>query len=195
MFDKVKLKHWNETAESGNPAAVMDVLGELKGLAIGDIGSGGGYYALKFAGAVGAGGKVYAIDVEPSNLKYVAELVKENGYANVETVMIEGADIPLKEKSIDLFFSRNSYHHIGSPVEYFANVRRFLKPGGRLVIIDHLSTSKKAIVKDHGHFTPAETIRENMEQAGFRHTESFDMLEDESFNVFIKDEFGNRRKP
>ncbi|NPV01540.1 MAG: class I SAM-dependent methyltransferase [Brevinematales bacterium] len=187
MFDRIKLNHWNDSAENGNPAAIMDVLGDLKGLSIGDIGSGGGYLAMKFAGAAGTEGKVYAMDVEPSNLKYVAGQAKKNGYTNIETVLIEGADIPLKEESIDLFFSRNSYHHIGSPVGYFANMRRFLKPGGRLVIIDHLGTSKKAIVQVHGHFTSSETIRENMEQAGFRYIKSYDMLEDQSFNVFIKD--------
>ncbi|MEO8302460.1 MAG: methyltransferase domain-containing protein, partial [Rhizomicrobium sp.] len=57
------------------------------GDAIADIGAGTGLYTRLFAEAVGPGGKVYATDIAPRFLAYIAQNAARDGLKNVQTVL------------------------------------------------------------------------------------------------------------
>lgn len=114
---------------------VIDALGLAPGQVVVDLGSGSGLFTRPIAQKVGPGGRVYAVDVEPGLLKVVDRTATEAGLANVRTVLAAGDDPKIPEPA-DLIFVCDTLHHIPNQGPYLKTLVRFLKPGGRLVLID-----------------------------------------------------------
>ena len=55
---------------------------------------------------------------------------------NVVTVLSDSDDPLLPDRSIDRFFFSESWHHIENQTKYLALMKRMLKPGGQVVMID-----------------------------------------------------------
>jgi ubiquinone/menaquinone biosynthesis C-methylase UbiE len=159
---------------------VVESLGLAPGARVGDLGAGGGYFTFPIAEAVGPDGKVYAIDVDEGMLEYVREKAVQDGIANVETVLAAGGDPQLPEP-VDLLFTCNTYHHLEDRSAYFEAVRRYLRPGGRVAIIDY---SGEGGFFERRHSTPAETIQSEMEAAGYQLEKNVGFLERQSFLIF-----------
>ncbi|MEW6300618.1 MAG: methyltransferase domain-containing protein [Thermodesulfobacteriota bacterium] len=166
------------------PEAVIQALSLKPGDRVADLGAGGGYFTFRLADAVGPTGKVYAVDVDKGNLDYIARRAKERGYANVETVLAQYHDPLLPEGGVDLIFTCNTYHHLEGRIEYFAAAARYLRPGGRVAVID--LNGKSWFHRLFGHWTPGETSRTEMEAAGYALTGEFDFLTRQTFQVFTK---------
>jgi len=69
------------------PNEIINALTLQYGQKIADIGAGGSYFALRFAEAVGKGGRVFAADINPKFLEYIRHCAEENGFENIETVL------------------------------------------------------------------------------------------------------------
>jgi len=101
---------------------------------IADLGAGTGYFAVRFAAAAPEG-KVYAVDIEPNMVAWLAKRAEKDGLANLEAV--EGAaDRPNLPSPVDVVFMCNVFHHIADPKAYFEAVAGSLAPDGRVVIVD-----------------------------------------------------------
>lgn len=124
-----------ERAEWQKPDSVIAFLGDLEGKTVMDIGSGTGYFSFRMAEA---GANVICADVDERFLNYIAERRAEKGLteAQVETRKVPYDSSKLQEGEADLVIIVNTYHHIENREDYFAEVKRGLKPGGRLVVID-----------------------------------------------------------
>lgn len=96
-----------------------------------DIGCGCGETSALLAESVGPSGKVLAIDVSAPILAVAAD--KLSAYPSAETVLADAATYAFKPASADLLFSRFGVMFFGDPTAAFANLRRALKPGGRMV--------------------------------------------------------------
>lgn len=101
---------------------------------IADIGSATGYFDVHFARAVPQG-IAYGIDIEPDMVEYLNSRAKSEGLANLVSILGEPNDPKIPEP-VDLIFLCDTYHHIGNRVQYFHNLQKYLKPGGRIVNID-----------------------------------------------------------
>nr|MDO8046318.1 methyltransferase domain-containing protein [Candidatus Baldrarchaeota archaeon] len=130
-------KMFNKKASDpkNKPDQIIEAIVLRPGQSIADIGLGGGYFSLRFAKIVGEERRVYAVDTKPEFLEYVKNSAKEKGLNNIPT-LVSGDKLNLSEKSLDLIFMRN-VTHIPNRVEYFKNLKRFLKPGGRIAIIEY----------------------------------------------------------
>lgn len=117
------------------PAEVIAALGVKAGDTVADIGAGSGYFALRLAEAVGAGGRVYAVDVSPDMVRHLNARVRDAKLANVSTILAPPDD-PLLPVAVDLVLIVNVWHHIDDQASYLAQLKRALEPGGRLVMID-----------------------------------------------------------
>ncbi len=91
---------------------------------------------MRFASAAGPKGRVYAIDIAAKNLAFVERLARRAGLANLEPVWSRDSVVPLPRGSIDLFFSRESFHHLPSPARYFARLKPLLARDGRVAVVD-----------------------------------------------------------
>jgi len=166
------------------PDEVIAALALRPGDRVADIGSGSGYFSFRLARAVGASGRVYAVDVDRAMNEDLAERAREAGLANIEVVDARADDPMLPETGVDLLFVSDAYHHIGDRVRYFSNAAKTLRPGGRLAVVDF--DGRGWFERTIGHTTPPEVIKKEMEQAGYRLEREFDFLERQSFLVFSR---------
>jgi arsenite methyltransferase len=164
------------------PQKVIAALKLQPGAVVSDLGAGGGYFTFRLAEAVGPGGKVYAVDVDPDMVELVAKVAKDKGQSNIETILAKPENPLLPEAGVDLIFTSNTYHHIGDRVAYFSNLRRFLRPGGRVAIVEFDRRGwLEGLLR---HYTPSEFIQREMDQAGYRLQENLDFLDRQSFLIF-----------
>jgi arsenite methyltransferase len=164
------------------PQKVIAALKLQPGAVVADLGAGGGYFTFRLAEAVGPGGKVYAVDVDPDMVELVAKGAKDKGQTNIETILAKPDNPLLPEAGVDLIFTSNTYHHIDNRVAYLANLRRFLRPGGRVAIVEFDRRGwLEGLLR---HYTPSEFIQREMEQAGYSLQENFDFLDRQSFLIF-----------
>lgn len=90
----------------------------------------------------------------------------------------------LPEAGLDLVFARNVFHHLPAPADYFRNVKKYLKPGGKVALIEHKPKRGFTFVALFKHHTPGATLVQEMEKAGYSLAGSFDFLPDQTFTVF-----------
>ena len=178
-----RIKAWmyapGDRDEWQQPERVIEALAVAPGDVVADLGAGGGYFTFRLADATGPGGRVYAVDVDDDMVDLIAEEARERGVAQVHTVLAEPGDPGLPEP-VQLVFTCNTYHHLEDRVAYFARLRSRLAPGGRVAVIDFREEAFR-------HHTPAETIRSELVEAGYRLLAEHDFLERQHFLVFAPD--------
>lgn len=166
------------------PHEVVHALGVKPGEVIADIGAGSGYFTFHLARHVGERGKIYAVDVNPDMVRHINRRIRELKTANVVSVLADPDDPLLFERSIDRFFICDVWHHVENRVKYLSRMKKMLKPGGEIVMIDF---HKKELP-----FGPPlqmkmarEDLIEQMETNGFRLVKEHTFLPYQYFLVFV----------
>ncbi len=167
-----------------NGTKIIEKLNIHEGSIIADIGSGGGYFVYEFSQIVGEKGIVYAVDTNEKMLQYVSSNIKKMNLNNIKTVFAEKEHDLFPKNSCDLIFMCNVFHHIENPVDYFINLKNYLKKDGRIAIIDYDKRNKFSYIALTGHTTEEKTILDTMKSAGFIHLDNIKILEKQSFNIF-----------
>jgi len=188
MFD-MRTKMFNRRASrpQSKPDAVVKSLDLRPGQIIADIGSGGGFFSFRFAQEVGNGGKVYAVDVNSAMLNYVRKESVTMGLSNLSTVPAKDFFSTVSPGSLNVVFLRNVYHHLEDPVTYFAQVRRYLEPDGKVAIIDYKGdTPGLSFFKLFKHSVTPNQVTEDMTEAGYALDHSLDFLPEQYFLVFTQ---------
>lgn len=99
-----------------------------------DVGCGCGATSLELARRVGAGGSVTGLDISAPMLQRARERAHEAGLAQVTFENADAQTHPFAP-AFDLIFSRFGVMFFAQPAEAFANLRRALRPGGRLSFV------------------------------------------------------------
>jgi arsenite methyltransferase len=187
MLTEFRFKTLNREASSpkNKPQKIIEHLNLHDEMVVGDIGSGGGYFTHEFSRNVGMDGHIYAIDTDEKALDFIKNHLLTEDIQNVERLLVNPDGINLPEKSVDLFFLRNVFHHIPNQAEYFKGLEKFLKDDGKIVIIDY-NKRKLSFTGLFGHYTPEIVLLDIMKQAGFSLQEKYDFLPDQLFMVFQK---------
>jgi arsenite methyltransferase len=170
---------------------VIESLQIRPGDRIADLGSGSGYFVFSLAKALGPAGKVYAVDVDPAMNDLVAERAKKDKTANIEVILATPDDPRLPSAGVDLIFSSNTYHHIDNRISYLANLRKYLRPNGRIAIVEF--DRRGWLQGMWQHYTPSEFIKREMEQAGYTLLQEFDFLDRQSFLIFAPNRTAEKR--
>jgi predicted methyltransferase len=66
------------------PHEVMRAPDLKQGEAIADIGSGSGYFTLRFSAHVGDKGRVYGVDIDPDTIRHLNRRIRDAGLSNVQ---------------------------------------------------------------------------------------------------------------
>jgi 2-polyprenyl-3-methyl-5-hydroxy-6-metoxy-1,4-benzoquinol methylase len=115
---------------------VLNNLALKPGQVVADIGAGTGIFTIPFARSVRPGGKVYAVEVDAKLIEHISASANEQGLVNIEGV--EGDfDDPSLPAEVDLAFIHDVLHHIEHRDVYLKNLAQYLKPAGRVAIIDY----------------------------------------------------------
>lgn len=67
-------------------------------------------------------------------------LVARDKHPGVELVAADGMRLPLRSGSVDLATTAQALHHIFQPVEVLKELRRVVRPGGRVLVVDSVTT-------------------------------------------------------
>ncbi len=118
------------------PHEVVTALGLKDGERIADIGSGPGYFTLRFAHHVGDKGVVYAVDISPDMILHLNQAVRDAGLDNVRSILALPDDPLLPARSVDRIFICDTWHHIANHAHYLDVLKKTLRPGGQIVIVD-----------------------------------------------------------
>ncbi len=100
-----------------------------------DVGCGIGETTLEIARRVGPTGSVMGIDVSAPMLEHATARAKNEGLHHAAFDNVDAQTAALPEASFDLLFSRFGVMFFAQPTEAFANLRRALRPGARLVFL------------------------------------------------------------
>jgi len=174
VFDDPKRDAWQK------PHEVIEALAPKPDAVIADIGSGTGYFAVRFANMVPKG-RVYGVDIEPDMVKYLAERAKREKRDNLIAVAGAPGDPRLPEKA-DLILMVDVFHHIEDRARYFRKLRASLKPGGRVAIIDFRIDSPEGPPKA-ARVAPDRVIAE-LKGAGYTLAREHRFLPNQYFLVF-----------
>jgi len=118
------------------------------GSQVADIGCHEGYMTVKLAGAVGAGGKVYAVDIEQTKLDRLAGNLKKREILNVTPVRGRENDPLLPAGVLDAVIILDTYHEMDAHDQILERVKESLKPNGRLVLCEAIAESRKKATRE-----------------------------------------------
>lgn len=161
------------------PARVIEALALKPGMKIADIGAGTGYFSLRLAKTPGV--SVFAVDIEPKMVDYLKTRAAAEHASNITAVQA-GAASPNLPEAVDVVLVVDTYHHLPNRPAYFRELRKSLKPGGRVAIVDFRKDAP-AGPPAHFRFTP-EQVRHEMTQAGYQLESSHDFLPRQYFLIF-----------
>lgn len=174
VFDDPKRDAWQK------PHEVIQALDLKPDAVVADIGAGTGYFSVRLANMLPQG-KVYAVDIEPDMVKYLAERAKREKRDNMIAVAAAPDDPRLPGKA-DLALMVDVYHHVDDRERYFRNLRGALKPGGRVAIIDFRMNAREG--PPRAARVPPKRVIAEMKSAGYALAGEQDFLPNQYFLIF-----------
>jgi SAM-dependent methyltransferase len=115
----------------GVPEAELNVLGDVAGKDILELGCGTAYFSAWLAVR---GARPVGVDVTPAQLETARRMQRETGimFALIEA---DAADVPLPDASFDLVHSEYGASIWVDPYKWIPEAARLLRPGGELVFL------------------------------------------------------------
>jgi cyclopropane fatty-acyl-phospholipid synthase-like methyltransferase len=176
-------EYWRKQFEGADrdayqqPAKVIAAMKIAPGMTVADLGTGTGYFLGHLSPAVGPEGRVLALDIEPTLVRYVMERAKKEGWKNVEPHLVLPDDPLLMTACCDRILVVNVWHHIGGRGDYSQKLRRALGPGGEVWVIDFKLDSERGPAREHK--VEPDAVRKELEAAGLSTRFDDQLLEDQ----------------
>ena len=172
---RMSAEDWRTLFESDNReiykerALIIEIAAPKPGMAVLDVGAGTGLFSMMLSDAVRASGRVYAEEVLPKFSRFIAERAQHEHRDNVVSVMGTATGVGVPPESADLAFACDVYHHFDHPAEMLASIRRALRPGGELFLVDfsRLPGQSPEWILEHVRTGEAGVTGE-IERAGFK---------------------------
>ena len=184
-------EEWIKTLESPTRIASLkidDTISRLKlkptDIVV-DIGAGAGAFEGALSKAAVPQGKVYAVDIDQGLLDNIEKRKNEFQITNVVTILGKFTDPNLPTRDVDLAFINDVLHHIEDRAGYLKNLARYLKPSGRIAVIEfipdkggHRNQPELQITKEQG--------TQWMAAAGLKPLEDISLFDDKWFVIYGK---------
>ena len=168
-----------------DPASNLAKLGLNDGMKVVDLGAGSGFYSFEAAKKVGSTGRVYAVDVQKNLLERLRSVGAAQNLKNIEIIWGNIEKIggtKLREGIADRVIASNVLFQITTPDDFVLEIKRILKPGGKVLIVDWSEVSNLS----PKNLVSSTTARTLFEKSGFRFEQSFNAGEHHYGLVFIR---------
>jgi ubiquinone/menaquinone biosynthesis C-methylase UbiE len=161
---------WEERDTWMNLADMFEHADVEAGSHVADIGCHEGYLSIHLAKRVGVDGRVYSVDVRQDRLDILRVNLKSRQLGNVDVILGAYDDPKLPENTLDVVFIMDTYHEMEDYMTILEHVKKALKPGGRIIIIEKLKRkvrdrSRKSMTDAHS-MSP-KYVRKELFRAGF----------------------------
>lgn len=165
------------------PAEVVDALQLQAGACVADLGAGTGYFLSYLSKAVGNRGCVLALEPEPNLVVHIREQAEKNGWKNVTPILVSFDDPRLPDASVDFVLIVDTFHHLDNRRAYLRRLRRALKRGGRVAVVDWF---KRPLPEGPppAHKLARDQVVHEMDAAGYELQEELKILPYQYFLVF-----------
>jgi ubiquinone/menaquinone biosynthesis C-methylase UbiE len=127
-----------------------------------EIGPGTGYYTLDMAEWVGPDGRIEIFDLQQEFLDHTMRRAAERELENIVPTQGDATSLPYEDASMDAVVLNAVLGEIPEPVAALREIRRVLKPGGRLLVGELFGDP---------HFTTKAALRRLGAEAGLDYDE------------------------
>lgn len=110
------------------------MLGPRPGERVLEIGPGTGLQALHVAGQLGPSGQLDIVDVQATMLEHVMRRAEAKGIGGIVPVHTDARQLPFEDASFDAAYLVTALGEIPDPLAALRELRRVLRPTGRLVV-------------------------------------------------------------
>ena len=164
---------------------IVEKLGLKPGDVVADIGAGPGVFSWPLARAVGTG-IVYAVEVDQRFIDHLKQRAASQQITNVRPVLGKFED-PLLPEKVDLAFFHDVLHHVDKRPEYLLKVASYVKPSGRIAVIELDATRPDASHRDDPALQVTKPDLDKwMTAAGLKKVQEVPMFEDKWFVIYQK---------
>lgn len=157
---------------------VMDILGIKEGTHVADIGAGSGWFAVRAAKRAGKTGIIYAVDINPESIAHIDRRTRQEGVHNLRAILSDQDDPKLPPGSVDSVLLLKTYHEVAHPVLLLENLRKSLRNGAKIGIIDRNGKGD-----DHG--INRDVVIQEAAQAGYQLQEQYDFVKGDGQDYFL----------
>ena len=174
-----------ERENEENPTKVLEALEVKEGEVIADLGAGSGYYTFRLSPKVGPRGKVLAVEIQDEMIAELRTGIEKHQAKNVEIVKCTEKNPGLPEAGVDLLLMVDVYHELTYPYEVMIEVRKALKPGGRVALVEFRKEDPKVPIKEV-HKMSEEQIKKEMTVVGLAHLKTVETLPWQHIAIYSK---------
>lgn len=167
MHDDLDVKLWQEKFENRdrdvyvNRFKIVEQMNIQPFDKVADIGAGTGFFLEPIHKRLGEFGVLWAVDISPGFIKFIESRGKKEKLTRLKVLLGTDKTSNLASGSMDKIILVNTYHHFDRPAIMLLDLKRVLKTGGELIIVDfdtlfgekypwiikHTKETKKAVIK------------------------------------------------
>ncbi len=179
--DFADVQHWvavfDDPARDAwqRPAELVRALALRPGMVVADLGAGTGYFSRHLTDAVGPAGTVFAVELEPNLVVHLRERAEREHTPNVIPVLASADNPRLPAGGVDLVLVVDTFHHLDDRLGYLRVLRRFLRPAGRVAIVDWQKRDLP-VGPPLDHKLAREQVVDEMTASGYRLIDEPDVL-------------------
>lgn len=157
-----------------NPAEVVAACRVTPGARIAEIGCGTGWFTFELEKAVRPRGIVYALDMQPAMLQILR--AKRENWERILTLPCSENEFELDTGEVDIVFHANTLHECSDPELHLQEVKRVLKPAGRLILVEWKWADEESQPGPPNlQRLDIHTVQEIVKKAGFEIKEIYDV--------------------
>jgi len=186
-------EEWALTLENGRRMEALEIdevvsqIGLRPGELVADIGAGTGIFSVPLARAVSPGGRVLSVEVDAGFLPLITSKASQAGLENIQPVLGEFGDPRLPRGDVDVAFLHDVLHHIEQRASYIQRLASYLKPGGRIVVVDYdMNVPGVPHSNQPEMLIGPDQVAGWMRAAGLELTREVRMFEDKFFVIYTK---------